>query len=160
VRAVTAGSEQLCGLGLELGLELAQQLAQALHDGRGLDVVSDPEPLLPPLEWSRWLVAFAATQAVEVPIYVLALREHAWRQRLWVAFMASVITHPIAWAMGFVLHPFVLHAIVAETFAVVVEALWLRRHGVPKAVWWALTANAASVAVFIAGRSLVQALVG
>jgi hypothetical protein len=156
VGAVTAGSEQLWGL----GLELARQLAQALHATGRLDVVSDPEPFLPPLAWSRWLVAFAVTQAVEVPIYLLALREHPWRQRLWVAFMASVITHPIAWAMGFVLHPFVLHVIVAETFAVVVEALWLRHHGVPRALWWALTANAASVAVFIAGRSLLQALVG
>lgn len=155
---MTAGSEALCGLGL--GLELAQQLAQALHAGGLLDVVSDPEPLFPRLQWSRWLVAFAATQAVEVPIYLLALRQHPWRQRLWVAFMASAITHPIAWALGLVLRPFLVHVIVAETFAVVVEALWLRRHGVPRAPWWALTANAASVAAFIAGRSLLHALAG
>jgi hypothetical protein len=99
-----------------------------------------------------------ATQAVEVPIYVRALHGRPWRLRLWVAFMASAITHPIAWALGPVLDPFVLHLLVAEAFAVGVEALWLRRHGVPQAVWWSLTANAASVAIFIAGRSLLRAL--
>lgn len=153
---MTAGSEQLCGLGLELG----RQLALALHAVGLFDVVDDPEPLLPRLHGMRWIVAFAATQAVEVPIYLLALRDRPWRQRLWVAFMASAITHPVAWAMGLVLRPFLVHVIVAETFAVAIEALWLRHHGVPRALWCALTANAASVAVFIAGRSLLRALVG
>jgi len=37
----------------------------------------------------------------------------------------------------------------------VIEALWLRRHGVPQAAWWSLTANAASVAAFIAARPLL-----
>lgn len=140
-----------------------QQLAEAVQASSLGDVISEPESLLSQgrtdrIAWSRWLVAFAATQAVEVPIYLLALRGRPWRQRLWVAFMASAITHPIAWSLGLVLHPFVVHVIVAETFAVGVEALWLRVYAVPKAFWWALTANAASVAAFIAGRSLLRAL--
>jgi hypothetical protein len=151
-------AEQLLDLGL------VQQLVDLSTSGLG-DVVDEREPSLPigggvGMPWSRWLLAFAVTQAVEIPIYLLSLRERPWKQRLWVAFMASAITHPIAWAMGIVLHPFVLHVIVAETFAVVVESLWLRHHGVPRALWWALTANAASVAVFIAGSSLVRALGG
>lgn len=108
----------------------------------------------------RWVVAFAFTQLVEVPVYVLALRDRPWRQRLWVAFMASTITHPIVWAMRWVLRPFSLYVVVAETFAVVVEALWLRRHGVRVAHWWSLTANAASVALFIGAHSLLRALAG
>lgn len=105
-------------------------------------------------------MAFVATQVVEMPIYVLAQRGSPWSRRLGVAFMASTITHPIAWAMGLVLQPFLLHVLVAEAFAVTVEALWLRRWGVERAFWWALTANASSVAIFIVGRSLLQALVG
>jgi hypothetical protein len=135
----------------------AEQLLDPLHVGVLGDVV-DGGGL--GTSWSRWLVAFAVTQAIEIPIYLLSLRDRPWEQRLWVAFMASMITHPIAWAMGLVLRPFVLHVIVAETFAVVVETLWLRHHGVPRALWWSLTANAASVAVFIAGGSLVRALGG
>lgn len=108
---------------------------------------------------ARWLLAFAATQLVEVPIYVLAQRRAAAPRsttaQLWIAFAASAITHPIAWGLGAVLRPFWLHALVAETFAVVIEALWLRRHGVPQAAWWSLTANAASVAAFIAARPLL-----
>lgn len=137
--------EQICQHALGLGLA---------------DVIDGPAPLLPGLRWSQWLVAFAATQAVEVPIYLLALRGRPWPQRLWIAFMASTITHPIAWGLGLVLHPFLVHVLVAETLAVVGEALWLRHHAVPKALWWSLTANATSVAVFIAGRSLLYALVG
>lgn len=107
-----------------------------------------------------WLVAFVATQVVEVPIYLLAQRrgpsERNLSARLWIAFAPSAITHPIAWGLGLILHPFWVHALVAETFAVVVEALWLRRRGVPQATWWSLTANAASVAIFIFARSLLR----
>lgn len=111
---------------------------------------------------ARWLLAFAATQLVEIPIYLLAQRRAPapprFAAQLWIAFAASAITHPIAWGLGAVLRPFWLHALVAETFAVVIEALWLRRHGVPQAAWWSLTANAASVAAFIAARPLVALL--
>ena len=103
----------------------------------------------------RWSIAFAATQVVEVPIYVYATRGRPWRSRIWIAFMASTITHPIAWALGFVLHPFAVHVLVAEAIAVGVEAWWLHRHGIERAFWWSLTANAASVAAFIGVRSLL-----
>lgn len=126
------------------------------------DIVDSPaDPAI-----ARWLVAFAATQLVEIPIYLFAQRRHPLAQRratapprlaaqLWIAFAASAITHPIAWGLGAVLRPFWVYALVAETFAVVIEALWLRRHGVPQAAWWSLTANAASVAAFIAARPLL-----
>lgn len=91
---------------------------------------------------ARWLVAFAITQMVECPIYV-----RAFRVRLPVAFAASAITHPFVcfffpwlWEKIYVAlmvaHPgfslsatayFVVFGAIAEPFAVVVEALWLRR---------------------------------
>lgn len=108
--------------------------------------------------FSRWLLAFAVTQAIEIPIYLWATPGRPWARRLWIAAMASVMTHPIVWAMGWVIRPYLLYVLVAETFAVVVETLWLRYHGVPQPFWWALTANATSVAVFIGGQSLVRAL--
>jgi hypothetical protein len=108
--------------------------------------------------FSRWLLAFAVTQAIEIPIYLWATPGRPWARRLWIAAMASAMTHPIVWAMGWVIRPYLLYVLVAEMFAVVVEALWLRYHGVPQPLWWALTANATSVAVFIGGQSLVRAL--
>lgn len=44
--------------------------------------------------------------------------------------------------------------LLAETFAVVTEAPWLRRFGVRHAFWWSLCANAASVAVGLSLRAV------
>ncbi len=99
----------------------------------------------------HWTVAFAITQLVEVPIYLRAQR------RFGVAFGASAITHPLVW---FVVPAFwhggsyVGMVLVAEVFAVVTEALWLRRFGVRHALAWSLVANAASVAVGLSLRAL------
>lgn len=99
-----------------------------------------------------WLVAFVFTQLVEVPIYAVALRT-----RIVTAFGASAITHPIVW---FVIFPFVplpyLGLIVlAESFAVVVEAIyfgWLVRR---RRAWlWSLVANAASFGTGMLSRWL------
>jgi hypothetical protein len=99
-----------------------------------------------------WLGAFAVTQAVEVPIYARALRGR-WA----VAFGASLLTHPVVW-FGFPVWfrslGYARHVALAEAFAVAVEALWLSRFGVRRSVWWALAANAASVAVGLTSRWL------
>jgi hypothetical protein len=86
-----------------------------------------------------WLVAFAFTQAVEVPLYLRVTG--SWR----VAFTASALTHPVVWFI-FPLLPLGYWSMVglAELFAVLVEAAWLRAHGVPRAVLWSFVANAAS----------------
>lgn len=47
-----------------------------------------------------------------------------------IAAMASTITHPIVWVLGWTIRPYLL--LVAEAFAV--KALWLRRHEVPQRV--------------------------
>jgi hypothetical protein len=92
-----------------------------------------------------WLVAFFFTQLFELPIY--------WRatKSLRVGFFASAITHPVVWFVfpalralfdpGFVSSGYVVMVALAETFAVLVEAWWLRLNGVKRAFWWSLGAN-------------------
>ncbi len=100
-----------------------------------------------------WLGAFAVTQAVEVPLYGRALRG-----RWGVAFAASLWTHPVVW-FGFPLWfrtlGHVRQVVLAEAFAVAIEAVWLWRFGVRRSIWWALAANAASVAVGLTSRALI-----
>jgi hypothetical protein len=96
----------------------------------------------------RWLVAFAVTQLVEVPIYTRALRG-----RVTLAFAASLLTHPLVWfafphlgkALGL---RYPLMVVLAEAFAISAEAIFLERAAKLKRAWlWSLAANAASVAV-------------
>lgn len=99
---------------------------------------------------AEWLVAFALTQAVEVPIYAgLAI---PGRRRIAKALVPSALTHPVVW---FVLAPawtgsWAAMVGVAETFAVVAEALVLRALGARRPLAWSLAANAASLAVGMA----------
>lgn len=160
------------------------------------------EPLSPPY-LRAWLWAFLFTQAVEVPIYIAALRRAARRGagapaagRIAVAAAgASAITHPILW---FLLIPawlswpaptgwleaalgrccgsspqsdarldaaaYWLMTLVAETFAVAVEAAYLAllgpwlRAALPlrRALLLSLLANGASVALGLLSRALLQ----
>ncbi len=90
-----------------------------------------------------WFKAFAFTQAFEVPIYLRATGG-SWKT----ALLASTITHPVVWFV----FPSLLHIgfgywgmiAGAEVFAVVVEAWWLHRNSVPRALLWAFIANATS----------------
>jgi hypothetical protein len=117
----------------------------------------------------RWFLAFAVTQLVEMPVYVRGARA-TWFE----AFGASALTHPIVWfvvpnvleeAYAAWLVPNGVHFdprerwfamfIVAETFAVVAEAVYLGvlRHKRP--LMWAFIANMASVIVGLTSRKLV-----
>lgn len=98
-----------------------------------------------------WGVAFALTQAIEVPIYWLGTRRAplapAWR--LAVGFGASALTHPIVF---FVLRAWLeprlgywAYLVLAEAFAVIVEGLYLRAFDVPRPWLLALVANGTSV---------------
>jgi hypothetical protein len=97
-----------------------------------------------------WLIAFAFTQAVEVPIYLRA--GASWR----VAFLASTLTHPFVW-FGF---PTVARLglgysgtlVLVEGFAIGVEAAWLSARGVKHAFSWSLLANLASVTLGFLSR--------
>jgi hypothetical protein len=117
----------------------------------------------------HWLVAFAFTQIVEVPIYLRATRGRAVA-----SFGASAITHPIVWfvmpdlwrsmylaAIRFdsrlvIASPFLRYAcmvLLAESFAIGVEALYLRALNVRRALVWSLAANAASVTLGLIARA-------
>lgn len=103
-----------------------------------------------------WLLAFAFTQVVEVPIYLRALDG-----RFGVAFGASAITHPVVWfvfpwafarllpSVGY--WPMVA---AAEAFAVAVEAGWLAAFGLRRAPLWSLGANGASLGLGLLSRAL------
>lgn len=106
-----------------------------------------------------WLSAFLFTQLVEIPIYARALAPRPLMARLAIAFGASLLTHPLVW-WG-VLHfttseeTYLASVVCAESFAVVVEALWLRRFGVRGAFAWSLGANAASLGLGLLSRALL-----
>ena len=96
-----------------------------------------------------WLVAFAFTQAIEVPIYARATR-------LRVAFLASTFTHPIVWFVFPLLIPgsYLTMVLCAELFAWAAETVWLRANGVERAGLWAFIANAASLCIGMALRGI------
>ena len=121
---------------------------------------------------ARWVVAFAITQAVECPVYV-----RGFGVSLAVAFGASAITHPIVcfvipWVWerlyvaaitarpGMALSAnayFVAYGALAESFAVVVEALYLARWArldARRAALASLAANTASGLVGLACSGL------
>jgi hypothetical protein len=104
-----------------------------------------------------WLGAFAFGQAIEVPIYALALRRVGLgRWRLWLAaFGPTALTHPIVWFVFPWILPtsYWLMAVAAETFAVLAEALYLRLFGVRRALVWSLSANALSCGLGLAARA-------
>lgn len=124
-----------------------------------------------------WLSAFAFTQAVEVPIYALALRRGgrgAWPS-VFIAFGASAITHPVVWwllpraweslylavaapspalRVASPLGRFVGRLIFSEVFAVAVEAAYLRAWRAPRAFAWSTLANVASVSLGLLSRAL------
>jgi hypothetical protein len=118
--------------------------------------------MLDPRGIEHFMVAFAFTQLVEVPLFVRLARV-----RPAAAFGASLLTHPIVWfaipllwtwlytgavARGLLapLEPLAYNAgygSLAETFAVVVEGAYLRRLGVRRPFLVALAVNATSAAI-------------
>jgi hypothetical protein len=104
-----------------------------------------------------WLLAFALTQAIEVPLYAVFLKL-PWRLRCAAAFGASALTHPYVW---FILPPLLVpklgywgYVALVEVLVVIVEAAVFLCLGVPRrrAFLVALAANALS---FLAGLLLL-----
>lgn len=106
---------------------------------------------------SVWYQAFLLTQIIEIPIYCIALRAQ-WRFPLilLLAFGASAITHPVVWyAFPLLGVSYWWMVVLAEVFAVLCEAVYLRLLGVRDAVLWSLLANAASAGVGFVVHALV-----
>lgn len=111
-----------------------------------------------------WVNAFVFTQAVEIPIYVLALTRSLRAGRrpwpLWgraaAAFSLSLITHPIVWfVMPRLFWSWTRMVIAAETWAVLGEAVLLRVFGVRRALLWSLLANGLSCGLGLLSRHLL-----
>jgi hypothetical protein len=76
------------------------------------------------------------TRAMEIPIYLFALRDQKRPRALLVliAFGPSAITHPIVWfVIPNMVHRYVRMAVVAELFAVFVEGCYFQAVGVRRA---------------------------
>ena len=105
-----------------------------------------------------WLSGFGFTELVEVPFYSIRTfspPDRTMRKRMAIAFGASLITHPFVWF----LFPRVFDdewamLFAAETFAVVVEALWLRAFGVRHPLLLSIAANASSVFLGLSSRQM------
>lgn len=94
-------------------------------------------------------MAFLLTESIEVPLYLYGMRgDSPLHWRLAAAFGASAVTHPAVWFVFPALSlPYWAYFAIAETFAVVVEWLYLRAFGVPNALLLSLLANATSAGV-------------
>lgn len=105
--------------------------------------------------FQAWLVAFALTQLVEVPL-ARGLAPVSW----WRAASLSAVTHPAVW---YVIPPLCYGAglgygpmlVIAELFAWLVEAAMLMGYGVRawRALAVSLAANGASVLAGMAARA-------
>lgn len=121
----------------------------------------------------RWLVGFAFTQAVEIPLYCIALglrtsgssaessASRTLLQRAFtlrnvaIAFGASALTHPFVWFLfPRLVRPYWMMVIYAEAFAVIAEAAYFTAFRVRWALVWSLAVNASSVAVGMTSRHL------
>jgi hypothetical protein len=111
-------------------------------------------------ESRAWLIAFAFTQAFEMPIYLWVMRrqsvELSTLARVLVAFGATALTHPIVWFVLPVLQTTPLkywgYVAVAEAFAVLAEAFYVARFGIERALLWAFVANATSATLGLLSR--------
>ena len=102
-----------------------------------------------------WLSAFFVTQLVEMPIYRKALGH---RTRAWLlSAVPSSLTHPIVFFVFPSIFPeaYWRGVLVAEAFAVLVEAGILSLMGVRNSVGWAILANVSSVCIGLTLRSTV-----
>lgn len=108
-----------------------------------------------------WWTAFALTQAIEMPIYGVGSRGSgltvAWR--IAIAFGASAITHPVVWfVLPGPLTPMLGYwgyFAVAEGFAFVAEALYLRAFDLERPWLWAFAANATSASTGLVIHALM-----
>jgi hypothetical protein len=93
-----------------------------------------------------------------MPLYIRALpKTRSLFARALIAFGASALTHPVVWFIiprFWLGHSFVAMIVASEVFAVVVEAAWLARFGVARALAWSVGANAASVIAGLAVRGI------
>jgi hypothetical protein len=116
---------------------------------------------------AAWLSAFAFTQAVEIPLYVAAVRRSVRRgatqkplalaAQIALAFGASAVTHPIVWFLipRIPAGSYAEMVARAELFAVLVEAFYfyaLEVFDLRRALLWSLLINGASAGLGLLSR--------
>jgi hypothetical protein len=96
-----------------------------------------------------WAIAFLLTEAVETPIYAVALRRFNMIQRLVLALVASLLTHPWVWLFVSArsADEYWSSVAISEIAAVLVEAGYLRTLAIPSALGWSALANGLSMAL-------------
>ena len=100
------------------------------------------------MNWQLWLYAFLITQVIEVPIWLVAGCRLGASRMILLALGSSAITHPIVWfAFPWETWPYLPTAILAETFAVLVEAHFAKWLGVSNPWLWSILANASSLGI-------------
>lgn len=100
------------------------------------------------MNWELWLQAFLLTHTIEIPIWLIASRRLSVPRRCLVVFGPSTITHPVVWfAFPWDAWPYLPTLLLAEAFAVAVEALYVRWLGVRRPWAWSLAANSASLGI-------------
>lgn len=93
-----------------------------------------------------WLTAYLTTQAIEVPLYLVAGRGIPAARRWGFALGASTVTHPVVWfAFPWETVSWEICFLAAETFAIVAEGWIGKTTGIAHPWRWAIVANAASV---------------
>jgi len=116
---------------------------------------------------AAWISAFAFTQALEIPLYVAAVRRSVRRgatlrpvdlaAQIALAFGASAVTHPIIWFLipRIPCDSYVEMVARAELFAVIVEAFYfyaLEVFNLRRALFWSLVINATSASLGLLSR--------
>jgi hypothetical protein len=103
-----------------------------------------------------WAVAFLFTEAVETPIYAIALRHFDRVPCLILAFGASLLTHPFVWLFVSAVGDdgYWKAVVIAEIFAVLVEAGYLRALSVSSVLGWSIFANASSFGLGLLSRMI------
>ncbi len=98
------------------------------------------------MNWELWLQAFLLTHAIEILVWLIASRRLSVPRRYLVVFGPSCITHPVVWfVFPWDTWPYLPTLVLAEAFAVAIEALYVRRLGIVRPWRWSLAANAASL---------------
>jgi hypothetical protein len=103
-----------------------------------------------------WAVAFLLTEAVEAPIYAVALRHLNRVPRFMLAFGASLLTHPFVWLFvsAFGAPEYWKAVTISEIFAVLVEAGYLRALAASSVFGWSIFANASSLGIGLLCRMI------
>lgn len=112
---------------------------------------------------TRWLVAFAWTLALELPVYTLLLERHVsgWRTLCALVVAVNAITHPLLWFVFPRLSPYAWYLLAGEACVTVAEAALVLAVMRPRRPGRALAASLAANAVStVLGLGLMRILLG